>query len=123
MSTRERPPLGFETELDEFDPVAWPASKAKNANDKLKPADAKKAAEAAGFRSREPEKPQLEKTSPRMQRRRRTGRNVQLNIKTRQDTIDAFIAVADAKGWGIGETFEYATELLTREAKVVQKNV
>lgn len=120
MSTRERASLGFGTELDEFDPAAWPAPKAKPTYDKPKPAEAKKAAEAAGFRSREPAKPQPEKDPPRVQRRRRTGRNVQFNIKTRQDAIDAFLAVADARGWGIGETFEYATELLAREAKAGQ---
>jgi hypothetical protein len=117
MSTRERAPLGFSDELDNFDPAAWTPPNVEDA--KPKPAEAKRAAEeaaeAAGFRSREPAK-KAEVTPPRKeQRRRRTGRNVQFNIKTRQETIDAFLAVVDSKGWGIGETFEYATELLVRD--------
>ncbi|WP_158243680.1 hypothetical protein [Sinorhizobium medicae] len=45
---------------------------------------------------------------------------MQLNIKTKQETIDAFLAIVDANGWGIGETFEYATELLARDHKAGQ---
>lgn len=48
----------------------------------------------------------------RPDRRRRTGRNAQLNLKLRPDTIDRFCAVADAHGWGLGETFERALALL-----------
>ena len=48
-------------------------------------------------------------------RRRRTGRNAQLNLKLRPDTIDAFYAIADAQGWGLGETMERAVALLQRE--------
>jgi len=45
-------------------------------------------------------------------RRRRTGRNTQFNLKARPDTIAQFCAVADARGWGLGETLEYAVALL-----------
>ncbi len=77
----------------------------------------KEAAEAAGFKSREPVKAEAKPDTPqpKQQRRRRTGRNVQFNIKTKQEAIDAFTAVADANGWGFGEAFERATELLQRE--------
>jgi hypothetical protein len=119
MSSKERAPLGFGDELDDLDLSAWTPSKAKAANDKPKTDEVKrtagKAAEATGFRSREPAKAEPAPPAPKEQRRRRTGRNVQFNIKTRQDAIDAFLAIVDAKGWGIGETFEHATELLTRE--------
>ena len=71
----------------------------------------KKAAEAAGFKSREPAKPD----TPKQQRRRRTGRNIQFNTKTKQEAIDAFTAVADANDWGFGGAFERATELLQRD--------
>lgn len=119
MSTKERAPLGFGAELDDFDPAAWTNPKKKIANDKPKPAAAREAAEASGFRSREPVKAAPEPVAPK-QRRRRTGRNVQFNIKTRAETIEAFCAIADAKGWGIGEAFEHATELLARETKAGQ---
>ena len=45
-------------------------------------------------------------------RRRRTGRNVQINIKTRQETIDRFHMLADENGWGLGEAFEKAVSFL-----------
>jgi hypothetical protein len=123
MSTKERASLGFGDELDAFDPAAFapkPASKPRPAAEVTK-----RAGEAAGFHSREaakPEEPAMpapvaapSPTPARPDRRRRTGRNVQFNIKTKQETIEAFLAVADANGWGIGETFEKATELLQRQ--------
>ncbi|MGE7416175.1 stability/partitioning determinant [Methylobacterium tarhaniae] len=121
MSTKERAPLGFGDELESFDPAAWSKPKDKPANDKPKPSVAKEAAEASGFKSREPVKAQPKPEAPapapapKQQRRRRTGRNVQFNIKTKQEAIEAFTAIADAQGWGFGEAFERATELLQRE--------
>lgn len=124
MSRKERASLGFEDALETFDPATWketeaPAAKARD-KARPKPAEAREAAEAAGFRSREPARasPPTSETPPAVkprQRRRRTGRNVQFNIKTRQDAIDAFARIADARGWGFGEAFERATELLERE--------
>jgi hypothetical protein len=70
--------------------------------------------EAAQFRSRDP-KPPPEKPARREQRRHRTGRNVQLNIKARADAVDAFYAIADREKWVLGETFERAIEALNRE--------
>ena len=121
MSTKERAPLGFDHELDNFDPAAWTKAKAAPANDKPKPApeESRKAAEAAGFRSREPAKKGTAEPAPKVQqRRRRTGRNVQFNLKTKPETSEAFTAIADAMGWGLGETLERATELLAREHAV-----
>ncbi len=116
---KDRPSLGFGDELDDFDPAAW--SKPKPPVAKPAAEEARKAAEAAGFRSREPgragELPTAASipTPALQQRRRRTGRNVQFNIKARAETIEAFTRVADANGWGFGEAFERATELLERE--------
>ena len=117
MSTKERASLGFGDELDAFDPADFapkPAPKPRPAAELTK-----WAGEAAGFRSREAAKPEPRNAPApapaRPDRRRRTGRNVQFNIKTKQETIEAFLAVVDANGWGIGETFEKATELLQRE--------
>lgn len=50
--------------------------------------------------------------APRPLRRRRTGRNAQFNIKAKPETIDAFCAIADARGWGLGETLEKAVALM-----------
>ena len=77
----------------------------------------RRVAEAAGFRSREPvatSQPR-DRTDDRPPRRRRTGRNAQLNIKARPETVAAFAAIADRMGWGFGETLEHAVALLERE--------
>jgi hypothetical protein len=58
--------------------------------------------EAHGFTARRPAPP-----AARPQRRHRTGRNVQLNIKASRETIDAFIALSEAEGWVLGETLDH----------------
>ena len=63
-------------------------------------------AEPTAFRSREPAPPRREP------RRHRTGRNVQLNLKVRQQDADAFYALADERGWVLGEAFQKAVEAL-----------
>jgi hypothetical protein len=116
--SKERVDLGFGDELDEFNPSEWaPAPKVTAANDHPAKDETRKVAEASGFKSREP---QLQADQGRAgqgnaPRRRRTGRNAQFNLKARPDTIDAFCAVADRKGWGLGETLEHAVALLERE--------
>ena len=71
--------------------------------------------EAASFRSREPRQPTLPTAPPRREQRRyRTGRNVQINIKARAETLEAFYAIADDQGWVLGEAFEHAVEALQR---------
>lgn len=126
-----RADLGFGAELEGFDPADW-APEAKP-RPKAAPEDraaSRELAEATGFRSREPAreaagqgatpapakpKPARKPAKPaKQQRRRRTGRNAQFNIKTRPETIEAFCAVADAQGWGLGETLEHAVALLQR---------
>lgn len=109
--SKERPSLGFGDELDDFDPAAWSKTKVTHSNDRPRPDVIQQAAEAAGFRSREPGAPKAP-TPVRRQRRRRTGRNVQLNIKTTPEAVEAFTRIADARGWGLGETLERAIELL-----------
>lgn len=108
---KERASLGFGDELDDFDPTTWPKTKMTPPSDRPRPDVTKKAAEAAGFRSREPAAPKAP-TPVRRQRRRRTGRNVQLNIKTTPEAVEAFTRIADAHGWGLGETLERAIKLL-----------
>ena len=108
--TSERPKLGFAEELENFDPASWaPASKSRKSG---APAEqAASLAEAAGFRSREPK---MAPSPPevRPQRRRRTGRNTQFNIKADPSVIERFIKVADDQGWVFGEALEHAVELL-----------
>lgn len=111
---RQRTDLGFADTLDEFDPAEWQPNSVTTANDKPPKAETKKAAAAAGFRSREPQ-PAMETRQPESPRRRRTGRNMQINLKARPETIAAFCAIADSQGWGLGETLEHAVALLERE--------
>lgn len=83
------------------------------------PADAIRAvSEAARFPSREAKPAQMPAPATpakREQRRHRTGRNVQFNIRARQETIDAFLAIADREGWVLGEVLEHAIAALERE--------
>jgi hypothetical protein len=67
-------------------------------------------AEANNFPSRAPARPQ-----PASRRGRRTGRNMQLNIKATQGTVDLFYRLTDSQGWVLGETLEHALEALERE--------
>lgn len=105
---KQRVNLGFGdalTDLSAFAPTPKKASKDKSAE---------KAAEVAGFVSRESKV----LGQPKLQRRRRTGRNVQFNIKAKPETIAAFYEVADANGWGLGETLEHAVALLEKYKKL-----
>lgn len=110
---RDRANLGFGEPLDdlglsEFKPRQAPVPRPPSG-------ETSRAAEAAGFRSREPKASENLTDGaggPAPQRRRRTGRNAQFNLKARQETIAAYCALADRMGWGLGETLEKAVELL-----------
>jgi hypothetical protein len=71
----------------------------------------RRVAEESGFPSREVRKP---KAKP--QRRRVTGRNVQINIKATQETIERLNAIADRQGWVLGEVLEHALAALEKQA-------
>jgi hypothetical protein len=93
------------------------------------PEQVKAVAEEAGFRSRGPvpaktERPTKVQAPPetvappaekREQRRYRTGRNQQLNLKVRAQDATAFYAIADAQGWVLGDAFARAVAALARE--------
>lgn len=146
---RERADLGFADALETFDPADWSPRRPRAAPARPPAAETRKAAAAAGFRSREPQQaadPAAEEvaalaaaearrpaggmaaetvaeTSPERgagqgprPRRRRTGRTAQLNLKVRPETIEAFYALADRQGWGLGEAFEHALRALEAAA-------
>jgi hypothetical protein len=71
-------------------------------------------AEGAQFRSREPQALPVAPTK-REPRRYRTGRNQQLNLKVTAEAAEAFYALADEKGWVLGEVFERAIIALKRD--------
>ena len=115
--SKERADLGFADNLEDFNPAEWSPKPARNSNERLPKAETRKVAAAAGFQSREPQ-PEPERAGQGgAPRRRRTGRNAQLNLKARPETIEAFCAIADRQGWGLGETLEQAVALLEREYK------
>lgn len=127
---KERANLGFDDALETFDPSDWAVgSPTKGRPDSTL---ARQSAEATGFRSREAKSTEpvavpvpaqvVPSTAPSAApsragapRRRRTGRNAQFNLKARPETIQSFCAIADSKGWGLGETLEHAVALLERE--------
>ena len=69
--------------------------------------EVREVAERVGFTSREPGAPPAE-PARREQRRYRTGRNVQLSLKVRQEDLDAFYQLADREGIVLGEAFARA---------------
>lgn len=128
MSGRERASVGFAEALEGFDPAEWTAAPAAAPRPRVPAEAARRSAEATGFVSRQPAGqgapvprpapapvPSPASAADRPLRRRRTGRNVQFNLKARAETIEAYCAVADAMGWGLGETLEIAVALLQRE--------
>ena len=110
---RDRADLGFgdalnDLDLSEFKPRQAPVPRPPSG-------ETGRIAEAAGFRSREPKaavSPASGAGGASPQRRRRTGRNAQFNLKAKPETIAAYCALADRMGWGLGETLEKAVELL-----------
>lgn len=113
---KTRADIGFADALDGFDPAEW--GEGQGTRPRLAPEDSRRAAEATGFRSREPGQGRAPDPVPEppppppLLRRRRTGRNAQLNLKVRPETITAFTALADRMGWGLGETLEEGLKLL-----------
>ena len=112
--SKPRADLGFGDALGDLSSFT-PKPKAAPKADSAQAVHAAKAAEAAGFHSREPKPAPPAATAAKPPRRRRTGRNAQFNIKARPDTIEAFCKVADENGWGLGETLEHAVALLEKE--------
>lgn len=102
----------------DFDVSGFTPKKQQKTEPKI-PAEAiQTVAKAAKFQSREATAPTIPapattatpipKEQPRQQRRHRTGRNVQLNLKAKQETVDRFYQLTDSQGWVLGETLEQA---------------
>ncbi len=108
----------FGDEDDSLDVSAF-MPKGEGARKIIAPDTMRAVADASKFPSREPRQapPQDPKvTAPKREPRRyRTGRTIQFNARTTQDTYDALYAIADAKGWKIAETLEHALAALQRE--------
>ena len=101
-------------DLSEFTP------RAKTARPRADKEALREVAEKKGFVSREPDAPKAapkaEKVvpppEPMQQRRYRTGRNRQLNLKVTDDVMRRFYALADSQDLILGEAFEQAVAAL-----------
>lgn len=102
-------PFGGDLDLSDFKPEA-------PKKPKVEPAAIRDVSEANNFPSRAAAKPKAAKAATAVQRRRRTGRNVQFNIKTTPDVIERFTALADKHGWVFGELLEHALDALDKSS-------
>lgn len=123
----------FEADEDDLDVTDFRPAAAPRPRDAQTVEAVRRTAEAKGFPSREatPTPPVPApvlaplSTSPTAApvlmpqearlRRRRTGRDKQLNLKVTEASLNQLYAIADAHGWGLGETFERALEALEVE--------
>jgi len=110
MSNERAPLFGEDADLD----LSGFTPKAKG-TPAARPEQVRAVSEGTAFRSREPQPPPERESAKRIPRRYRTGRNVQLNLKVRQEAVDAFYGLADRHGWVLGEAFERAIAALERE--------
>jgi len=93
---------------DDFDVSDLAGPPAAKATPRARPEEVRRVAESQDFRSREA-------AQPARQRRYRTGRNMQLNMKVRPETLDRFNRLCDEQGWVQGEALEHALDALERE--------
>ncbi len=108
---------------DELDVSGFAPKKVEPGSKPVAPEQVRAVSEGSSFRSREP----AGRTAPPAARPRReprlyrTGRNIQLNVKVRQETLDSLYELSDQQGWVLGETLEHALEALRRELLARQK--
>ena len=106
MNTTRANPFADIGTLPAFEPK--PKASKPLASDQLE-----KIAEADGFPSRQPTRPQ---PHARQGRRYRTGRNQQINIKATQQVIERLYKMADARRVPLGELLEQALDALEKSA-------
>lgn len=119
----------FDSDDDELDVGDFKPAPAPRPRDPNAIAAVRQTAESKGFVSREAANaptPPTPKTPTAVAepipqearlRRRRTGRDKQLNVKVTDACLAQFYAIADANQWGLGETFEYALRALETQLK------
>jgi hypothetical protein len=115
----------FEPDDDDIDVTDFKPTAAPRPRDPNAVAAVRKTAEAKGFASREAVvaspppviTPPIAEPIPQEARlrRRRTGRDKQLNLKVTEASLARFYALADGHGWVLGETFERAVAALEAE--------
>ena len=115
MSEKEkhRVSLGFDDELENFNPDDFKPAKSRAANDKPKREESRAVAEAAGFRSREPG---AAKPATRPDRRYRSGRTAQIHLKATPEFEALFYSLCDRFEVKVVEGFEQAVRAWQRAA-------
>ncbi|WP_158912739.1 stability/partitioning determinant [Caulobacter sp. S45] len=123
----------FSDDEDDLDVAGFKPAAAPRPRDPQAVAAVRQTAESRGFVSREAAPaaaprpvaiaaPAAEPIAQEARlRRRRTGRDKQLNVKVTDACLNQFYALADANGWGLGETFERALAAL--EGQITGKTV
>ena len=114
MTSQERAPLGLDDDeedldLSQFTPKRTPGTSPGAPAGK---AELRDVAKEQGFISRQ--------TGIRRRRRRRTGRNEQINIKTTPEYADRFYAIAEQHDWMCAVVFERAIAALEQELEADQ---
>ena len=116
----------FESDEDDIDVAGFKPAAAPRPRDPDAVAAVRQTAEAKGLSSREAAPVPQSKPSPSAAasepiaqearlRRRRTGRDKQLNLKVTDACLQRFYALADGNGWVLGEAFEHAIAALEAE--------
>jgi hypothetical protein len=106
--------VGLFEDAEDFDVSTFTPKKAVKTTEP--PSEAIRAvSESVNFQSREPVQAAAPKVVKQTQRRRRTGRNLQLNLKVGAKTLESFYEITDRQGWVLGETLERAVAALQRE--------
>ena len=80
------------------------------------PERVREVSEAQQFKSREAKAEPVAALPPAQQRRRRTGRNVQLNVKVTPEVMERFTQISDKNGWVFGETLEILIDKFERKS-------
>ncbi len=88
---------GIFDDISDFDLSGFAPKQGKPAAE-TPPEIVRAVSEASSFRSREPMPATKDEPFKKDLRRYRTGRNVQLNIKVRAETLRSFYEVADREG-------------------------
>lgn len=106
---------GLFNDKDDFDVSGFAPKPSPAATPAAPPADVVRSVSEGAFQSREAVDAVPQSIRTLRQRRRRTGRNLQLNLKASAIWMEAFYKISEAQRWTLGETFERAIAALQRE--------
>jgi hypothetical protein len=107
MTSRDRAPLGLDDDEEDLDLSQFTPKPAKPQAATTGKAGLRDLGKDEGFVSRQ--------AGIRRRRRRRSGRNEQINIKTTADYADRFYALAEKHDWMCAVVFEKAIAALEQE--------